>query len=338
MSGSRSKRKKARKQGDEGWLSWLGSWLKRAILDNAGLKFVALVLSVTLFILVNTSRDAVIGVNLGISYSLPKDRVLVSERPDQLHLTLRGAWRRVKRFDERELDRINVDLRSVRGSEYTFSEKAISLPDGLRLLSIEPSSISLRFEALEERANVKVTVPTSGQPAEGYEVVSITAKPSQIAVKGAESAIRELAQIATRPLDLNGKTQSFTETLLLAPPRPEPIIQIVDSSAVEVAVALREKEISRQKDEVKVLIRAGAGVEGAALDGASVEPDQVSVILHGPKGKVDTYFDNVVAFVEVLPEDLTGARETRRVSVRLEYPPEGVGIEVKPRDVELRRK
>jgi diadenylate cyclase len=48
------------------------------------LKFVALVLSITLFILVNTDKDITINVSVGVSYVMPEDRVLVSRPVDEV--------------------------------------------------------------------------------------------------------------------------------------------------------------------------------------------------------------------------------------------------------------
>lgn len=306
--------------------------LRHAFVHNAPLKFVALILAVTLFILVNTSK--VITVEVGVSYTMPEDQVLVSNPVDQVRVTIKGSWRRIKRFDERELDRVHADLRDVPGNEYTFSEEAIRLPSGLAVLSIEPRNMPLRFEPAAEKT-VRVSVPTSGQPAPGYKVASIVAKPSQITVRGAESAISTLDSVPTRELDLSGKSTSFTEVLPLVPPRPSPIIQLIDSKSAEVEVTIAEEMSTRRIEGVEVQIRPGPRFSGPVADRFDLEPPRVDVVLHGPHWTVDSYSDDIVAYIEVHPDDLSG-RSARQAAVQIASPPEGVGIEVVPRTVTVR--
>ncbi|HEX2688864.1 MAG TPA: hypothetical protein VHN14_19710, partial [Kofleriaceae bacterium] len=49
-------------------------WLRSAMFDNVGLKFLSMVLAVTVFLLVNTDRDREITARVGVSYTLPEDR------------------------------------------------------------------------------------------------------------------------------------------------------------------------------------------------------------------------------------------------------------------------
>jgi hypothetical protein len=303
--------------------------LRHAFLHNAPLKFVALILAVTLFILVNTSK--VITVEVGVSYTMPENQVLVSNPVDQVRVTIKGSWRRIKRFDERELDRVHADLRHVPGNEYSFSEESIRLPSGLSVLSIEPRVMQLRFEPAVERT-VRVSVSTSGQPASGYKVASIVAKPSQITVRGAESAIAVLDTVPTRELDLSGKSASFTEVLPLVPPRPSPVIQLIDSKSAEVEVTISEEMSTRRIEGIDVQIRPGPRFSGPVADRFELEPARVDVVLHGPHWTVESFSNDIVAYIEVHPDDTSG-RAPRQAAVQVAAPPEGMGIEVVPRTV-----
>lgn len=319
-----------------GFIRAIGRWLRSAVVDNLALKLVALVLSITLFVVVNTNRDAVISVPVGISYTMPSDRVLISQPVNQVRLTIKGTWRRIKRFDERELGRIDVDLRGVRAREYTFSAGQIGLPDGIRLLSIDPPSIPLSFEKLAKKT-VPVSVPRIGHPATGYEVASVVAKPTQIAVRGAESEINALASIDTSEIDLTGKRQTFDLSLPLLPPRPAPIIQLLDSNPVEVVVTIAEKLSTRKIESLAIVIVGADGVEPTALGQAfTIEPKTVDVVLHGPQLTVDGFQGPLEAHVEIHAEDAEGGQ--RKAPVFVVNTPEGVGVQVLPPTVLLSSK
>lgn len=307
--------------------------VRGAILENAALKFVALVLAITLFILVNTNKDALIGVDVGVLYTMPDDRILVSEKVDQVRVSIKGSWRRIKRFDEREIERISVDLTNLRSGEYRFPEDAIRLPPGLTLLAIEPASMPLRFEPLQQKT-VPVHIPTLGRPQRGYKFDSWSAKPTQVTIRGAASVISATEQLATRSLDLEGRSESFSETLVLVPPRLEPIFTVLDGPTVEVEVKLEEERGSRTLEGAPVELRPGEGVNAAIIARMQVQPAEVDVTLHGPLLAIEGFEGQVVAFVEVRTEDGNG--RARKVPVRVDNVPEGVGVEIIPETVRIK--
>ena len=319
----------------DGTLRAVSRTLRAIFLHNAALKFVSLVLAITLFILVNTNKEAIIGVNVGVSYELPEDRVLVSERVDQVRLAIKGSWRRIKRFDERELDRIHVDLTNMRSGPYSFSDEAIHLPEGLTLLSINPTTIPVAFERRVQKT-VPVTVPTSGAPARGYKAKRILAKPSRITIRGAESAVRSIESVSTRELSLEGRDESFTEVMRLETPQTTPrgLVEIADNGLVEVEAEMVEEMSTHTLSGVEVQVIAGPGFNASAEDRFETEPRTVDVVLHGPLLVVESFQEGLVAYVTAHAEDQGG--RTREAAVQIANVPEGVGVEIKPDEVVLR--
>jgi YbbR domain-containing protein len=319
------------KQGP-GALTVIGGVIKGAFVDNLRLKFVALVLSVTLFILVNSDKDAVIGAHIGVSYTMPEDKVLVSEPVDQVRITVKGSWRRIKRFDEREVGNIHVDLTNFVSGEYQFQEDELRLPDGLELLSINPPSIRVTFESRAEKS-VPITIPTTGTPPRGYKVDRIVANPSHVVVRGAESVVAAISGVRTREINLDRRTKSFTETPALV--KPEAYLEIVDTNAVEVDVRLIEELVMRELGNMPVGIVAGSTLPGVTADRFVTEPAEVKVVVRGSVLAVERVGENVVPIVRVFAEDLApGTARERDVAVL--DAPDGVSFELIPRRVTVR--
>ena len=70
------------------------SFLMRALTEHIGLKLVALVASVGLFVIVRGTEDAQISISVDVVALLPPpstERMLVSEIPDEIRVTLRGS-------------------------------------------------------------------------------------------------------------------------------------------------------------------------------------------------------------------------------------------------------
>src|SRR5688572_5305034 len=134
-----------------------------ALFENVGLKFLSMVLAVTVFLLVNTDRDREITARVGVSYTLPDDKVLVSERLDEVRVTVKGPWQRLRRFDERELDRINIDLRRAQAGDVYLTPDMVTLPSGLNVTSISPRTIRVQFDRRVEKI-VEVVPMLAGRP------------------------------------------------------------------------------------------------------------------------------------------------------------------------------
>lgn len=317
-----------RKPADKPKLTLRG-WLRSAIFDNASIKIVALVLSITVFILVNTG-DAVINIRVGIVYTMPEDRVLVSNPVDSVRIAISGSWRRIKRFDEREIGRIHIDLRKQSEGEYVLDRSMFKLPPGIKLVAIDPRSIRLSFEKRESRS-VPVAVPTEGKPVRGYQVSSITTTPNQVTIHGAKSAIERIETLVSTKVSLNGRTTSFTETVSLI--SPEKFVEIEGPAKVQVSVELSQELTTHQVKNVPVQIR-GTGLTDGVLDRFSTDPATVDVILHGPLLAVEAATkEPLAAYVRVFADDVYSTKQ-RRPEVVVELP-KGIGSRVEPRSVLL---
>src|SRR4051812_20978957 len=75
------------------------AWLRGALLDHLPVKALALLLTLTVFLLVGSDEDREIAAHVGVSYVLPDGKVLVSKRVDEVRVTIKGPWRKIKRFD-----------------------------------------------------------------------------------------------------------------------------------------------------------------------------------------------------------------------------------------------
>ncbi len=314
------------------WPRRLMQWLNRLFLHNGLLKLVSLVLAIALFFMVNTNKDVIIGVNIGVSYELPRDRIMISKRVDRVGLTLKGSPNRIRRFDERELDRIVVDLTDGSSGLHTFSKDQVRLPDGLTLLSINPPTIDIVFEPMAEKT-VPVIVRTAGDPARGYQVAQITPNPPQVAIRGAQSVVRLVDKVPTRELRLDDRKSSFTVSIPIELPRnTQGGIEVVDRQSIEISVRIIEQPATRTVRNVPVQVVAG---EREPTPGRYVtDPSTVDVVLHGPLLTIEALEGELLAEVRLYAEDAAG--RARQAAVQVANVPAGVGIEVKPALVTLR--
>jgi YbbR domain-containing protein len=315
--------------------------VRAAFVDNLGLKFIALVLALTVFILVNSDEDAVAGAYVRVAYTLPDDRVLVSDRVDQVRITVKGSERRIRRFDEDALATVQVDLRRLDSGDLVFRHDMFRLPPGLRLSSVDPPALPVRFEPLA-RKQVALVGATRGESAHGFGVAAVVATRTgcaagcdRVEIEGAESYVARIEEVRTEDVPLAGHGASFSAEVGVVPPGR--FVAVVGDPRVRVDVTLVEELTTRALPGLAVALRPGAGAAGLNLQQFSATPAAVDVVLRGARLAVEPVVGaDVKVYVDVHASDLAGAQQ-RRAAVLVDGVPTGVAVETTPRDVILSR-
>ncbi len=302
------------------------SFLVRALFDELPLKIVSMVIAVTLFVIVRSDKDAATGAYVKVIYSLPTDRVLVSDPVGEVRVGVRGSWTRLQRFDERAVDPIRVELKDARDGVLRFDESMVKLPVGLRVASITPPEVKVEFEPREVR-EVPIQPILDGQPAEGFRVTKVTSQPSTVHVEGAKSAVDAMARVSTRPLQVAGAhAPVLGEVLLENAPHHA---RFLDAQQVVVHAEIQPAIVERTFDSLPVKVQGLTKMDG------QLEPSTARLILRGPSDLVlGVKLDQISLAVDgQLLDTRPPAKYMRNVSVN--GLPAGVAAEVQPDTVML---
>ena len=296
-------------------------WLRSAMFDNVGLKFLSMVLAVTVFLLVNTDKDREITARVGVSYTMPEDKVLISDRVEEVRVTLKGAWRRLRKFDEREVERINLDLRHASSGEIAISNDMIHLPSGVTVSSINPRSVHVAFDKRVDKV-VEVTPVITGRPQHGSVVAEVKPVPATIKLRGGESMLAALTAIRTREISLEGRSDSFVaETEIVTTGG----VEVVGNAQVAVQIHIDEELVTRKVPGVTVVLRSDGDTSRW-----KVTPPQVDVTLTGALLAVEKARSSFVPVVK-----LTADTKPREVEVTIDGLPPGIGVKISPEHVKL---
>lgn len=298
----------------------------RAFTEDIPLKIVALVIAVGLFVVVRSDKDAATSVFVRIVYTLPTDRVLVSDPVSEVKVAVRGPWTRIQRLDERELDPVRIDLSHTRDSVLHFSESMVTLPPGLRVVSMTPTQTKLDFEPRAER-ELPVQPVLEGQPQEGFRVTAITVEPDRVRVAGPKRIIQRMERVTTRPFRIADATGAVRDTIgLEALPRGS---QYVDANTVTVTADVRPAIVERALEGVPVRPIGLTHVDG------ELDPRVATVILRGPSDLVRRVSPTSIQLsVDARLED---SRPPALFKKRVDVAglPSGVAAEVRPDSVLL---
>jgi len=290
----------------------IGTWLRGAVTAHIGLKLLALLLTLTVLLLVGASdEEREISVRVPVTYVLPQGKELVSERIDEVRVQIKGPWRRIKRFDERELAEINLDVSKMRGGEVAITPNLVRVPDGLKVTDIAPRSVRVAFEDTIEK-EVEVLPVITGRPAHGYAVVAgaVATNPAKVVVRGPRGVVSAMSQVRTQDIGVDGRSRALVAEVTLLPPEG---VEVRWVGTVEIAVA---------------------GEAGINVGGLVAEPREVEVELTGARDAIDRLVAaGVRPTVKVGRSALTPAGIGAQVAV--DGVPSGVQVVVRPAEVRV---
>jgi YbbR domain-containing protein len=164
-------------------------------------------------------------------------------------------------------------------TEFTavLDPQQLKLPAAVEVLSINPSSITIKTEPIVTK-EVPVVVDRLGKPAEGYEIEDIFVSPGTVEVTGPQSRVEKVQAIATYPVDVsNLKSPEVTEVSLEI---SDSLIAVKEVTLVAVDIKVGPVRVERTFDNVGIKVLAADGYA------ATVEPSRATLILSGPADEI----------------------------------------------------
>src|SRR6266850_6459678 len=191
-------------------------WLRKLLLEDWGLKLLALAITVVLWLAVTGQNKPVTlrvsGVQL--NFIRPDGLEISNEPPGQVEVILTGSPDKLDRIGPRDLI-ATVDLSDQKAGErivrLTLDRVKLDLREDVKIQGFYPSTIPIRLEPLIE-VPVNVEVKFEGKLPEGYEVASVSVNPMKIRLRGPADRIKALHKAITETVWLDGKKESFNLT------------------------------------------------------------------------------------------------------------------------------
>ena len=306
----------------------VATWVHDALFENVGLKFLSLVLAVTVFLLITTDEARDITVSLPVKYNFPQDKfVLVSEQLQEVKVTLKGPWRRLRPgdFHERQLGDVTFDLRDAPTGIIAITPDMVrNVPPGVEVTTVSPQTVRVAFD-YKIAKTVEVAPAVAGKPLHGYVIDEIKASPSTVTVRGAQRLLGALTSIRTTEVSIEGRTDSFDQLADIV--TPEGVSPVDNTQKIAVAVRFKLELVTRLIPDVPVAA-AGEGIDPTRW---KVEPAAVEVTLTGPLLHIEASRSAMRAKAIIAPGDKSG----REVKVVLEGHKEGVGVKITPERVKV---
>jgi YbbR domain-containing protein len=219
------------------------SRIGRLLLDNLGIKFVALLMAGVLWFYAVSEMEQTKTLAVPVELiGTESGRVQVSgEIPQTVKVTVQGKGNDLIRLSGEDL-RADIDLRNQPEGAVVIDIK----PENI----VGPASMLLKYviveggqgiqlgiiRLMEKQVNVRVRHTGSPAPGMSYFIGFNIAANSRATLLGPRSALAGVDYVETEPVDLTGHDSDFTVTVNLITPVPG--IQIADFNQVDLKVRI----------------------------------------------------------------------------------------------------
>jgi YbbR domain-containing protein len=287
--------------------SWFDT-LKR----NRLLKLLSLLLAIALWFAVSGEERTETTLNMALELiNLHQHLIVTSEVPPALQVRVVGPRSIINNLSHTRLTE-TLDLANYKSGRHTFylGPNSFTFPRGVQVIRIQPNPVNLTLSAtITQTLPIKPVIENN--PPQGYHIVSVQTRPSQVTVKGPVKELSNLKSIATLPIDLSHLKESTIiatdldfKNLHLSLKEPVPILADIQ---------IAPKTITRTLSGVSVL---------TGPQPAKVSPARVTLTIKGPWPQVQGLkAENLKARVDT--SNLAPGRHRLKFSVEL---PGGVSL------------
>lgn len=296
-------------------------FVRQALTEHLGLKLVALVASLGLFIILRGTEDSRVTVSVPLVRPENAGRMLVSEIPDEVRVTLRGSRSVLNAVRRDGIPAIRIPTDHT-GPFYYIEQDEFEVPVGASVDQITPGTIQLTW-ADRADARLRIDPVIEGQVRGGFVLVATVVEPTHAHIVGAASEVSRLDRIRTHPIDVSqlGAGRHPLRIPLMTLPGH---VSYEGPSDVVVTVVVEEQEGRRSLTDVEIVVVGATEVR--------LRPSVVNIRVTGPRGRVeDLHPRRVIPYVDVSGFDANlGAQP---VAVQLRPLPEGLQATAEPAEV-----
>lgn len=227
--------------------------------NNFWLKIVSLLLAMGLWLIVTAQRREQVteqAFRLPLIFSsVPESLIVTSESdeiPEAVNVRLRGPESKLVEF-ARASSTVQLDLTGATPGEIdlAISAQSITVPQSVRVVSIDPPRVTLSLETRLEKS-VVIRPFLVNQVAEGFVMEEATPSPDKALISGPESVVERFEEINTERIVLSGRRTSFSSKVGLV--ADHPLVQVLEPSNTAITVIItpiQPPEPISEKDEAE---------------------------------------------------------------------------------------
>ena len=294
--------------------------LRKLFVEDWSLKLLSLGIALAFWLFVTSQNEPVTThVNVQLNFVRPQSLEISNDPPKSVDVTLTGSRSKLDNLSALDLV-ATIDITDQRAGErmLRLSDRAqIPLPHGVKIDGFLPGAIPIRLEPIVE-SEVKTEPRLEGEPANGYEVYSVTPSLPTVTVRGPAGHVNALEKAPTETISLAGQKASFTATNVSID-ISDPKVDLLDP-AVDVQIVIGERREERSFSDVSVAGPAGTepvprtatvNILGPSKLLDQLKKSDIKIVLNAalePQLELPPAFDGQLVLKSVNPRKFTQAK------------------------------
>ncbi|MEW5981754.1 MAG: CdaR family protein [Acidobacteriota bacterium] len=293
---------------------------------NFGLKTLSVAIAVMLWFLFGSQQIVERSLRSPLELqNKPENLELVGEAPASVDVRVRGTSGVLGQLSAGDIVTV-LDLTTARSGRRLFhlTPEQVRVPFGVEVTFVGPATMWLAFERSMTKV-VPVDPTVDGQPAPGYEVEGVTTEPKEVEIVGPETAVRDVKQAITEPVQIEGATVSIRESVTIGTPNNATRLRVPRNARVVVDIV----PVRTERTIVRIPVRMQNLRPGLT---ARSSPSLIAVTARGAEDVLARMSaDDFETFV-----DLSGLGPGRyTLPVRVAEPPGLAVVRTEPSQVEI---
>lgn len=182
----------------------------KALTENWILKLLSLVFALILWFFVMGERRVEVGYTVPLELkNVPSGMMIANEVPSLVDVRLSGPRTMLMNLSPSDIS-ISVELGDLKPGLTSFKrlEERLNIPSGLKVTRLSPSFVDVRLDRVKTKT-VPVEAIFAGTPAQGHNLRDLQIKPPRVEIEGAESELKDVNEVQTEPVDIEGVKESF---------------------------------------------------------------------------------------------------------------------------------
>lgn len=274
----------------------------------------------------NTSFEMMVS-DVPVTVTAGEGRAVFDQSTDTVSIHFRGSREDIRFISSDQIEvKIDVsgDKKNLRQT-IKFSPRYVKAPSRAHVVQFSPSEITVTIDREVERV-LPVKAVFEGELPQGIQMEKNFCTPATAGVRGAERLLRDLEQVRTVPISLDGRYNSFKTHVAVAS-AGQPWTVLPEHVMVEVSLVERVASRKIENSDVRPML---ASDDTRVV---KIRPEKVSVTLRGsPQRIADLNARDVYTYIDCT--DLTEPADYE-VPVRADVPA-GLQVEkIEPATVQV---
>ena len=277
--------------------------IRKIFLEDWVMKLVALVITFGLWLgvtVISKGKQTSDRFTVPLNFRLLDNAEVTNAPVQEVEIRVRGVDEKIEQIRRNDMIAY-VDLTELAPGEsvLTLTPESVSvpLPEGVKVVDLQPSRIAVTIEAIEER-EISVKAVTDGTPETGFEVYGEpTTLPQKVKVRGPASLVGAIDQLLTDKIPLNGRREDFTARQIPVTVANNKIT--IYNTVVDVFVRVGEKRIERTISINVDGRNVNATLYGLKTALAKIKPADIRVVITKDENGIDVPKFDLPSEIEV---------------------------------------